>query len=68
MARIYTKYVKALEELGLEQLDVYRYKDHDEIRVRDKKTHKVYLIKLPRKREEMELSEFKKYIIKYLKK
>ena len=68
MPSIYVKYVKVLEQLGLEQLDVYRFKDHDEIRARDKKTNKVYLIKLPKKREEMELDEFKEFILKALKK
>ena len=68
MPSIYVKYVKVLEQLGLEQLDVYRFKDHDEIRVRDKKTNKVYLVKLPKKREEMELDEFKEFVLKLLKK
>jgi len=68
MPSIYVKYVKVLEQLGLEQLDVYRFKDHDEIRVRDKKTNKVYLVKLPKKREEMELDEFKEFVLKSLKK
>ena len=68
MPSIYVKYVKVLEQLGLEQLDVYRFKDHDEIRVRDKRTNKVHLIKLPKKREEMELDEFKEFVLKLLKK
>jgi vacuolar-type H+-ATPase subunit B/Vma2 len=57
LARRYTAYIKALEQLGLKQLDVYRYKDRDVLRVMNR-YGKVLLVELPRKREEMTVEEF----------
>jgi hypothetical protein len=34
MAKVLSKYKVELERMGLTQLDVYRYPDHDEIRVK----------------------------------
>ncbi len=66
MAKALSKYKVELERMGLTQLDVYRYPDHDEIRV---KTHEgdVVLIKLPSHREAMNVEEFKDYMAKELK-
>jgi len=61
------KYNEALRELGLEQLDVYRYKDHEEIRVKALNTGKVFIIKLPRHRETISLDEFKKIVKDFLR-
>ena len=61
------RYSEILRELGLEQLDVYRFKDHDEIRVRDRESGRVLLIKLPRHRESIPLEEFRKIVIEKLK-
>ncbi|WP_168371260.1 hypothetical protein [Pyrodictium occultum] len=65
MSRKYTAYRKALEQLKLRQLDVFRYKDHDEIRVLTP-DNKVVLIKLPRHRDEMTVEEFMEYVRKSL--
>jgi len=67
MAKALSRYKVELERMGLMQLDVYRYPDHDEIRV---KTHEgdVVLIKLPSHREAMSVEEFKDYVVKELKK
>jgi hypothetical protein len=67
MAKVLSKYRIELERMGLTQLDVYRYPDHDEVRV---KTHEgdVVLIKLPSHREAMSVEEFKDYVLKELKK
>ncbi|MDK2384748.1 MAG: hypothetical protein QI199_08115, partial [Candidatus Korarchaeota archaeon] len=50
-------YREALEKLGLRQLDVYRYKDHEVLRVRDP-SGRVLLIRIPRLRDEMKPEEF----------
>ncbi|KSW11985.1 hypothetical protein CF15_04140 [Pyrodictium occultum] len=65
VSRKYTAYRKALEQLKLRQLDVFRYKDHDEIRVLTP-DNKVVLIKLPRHRDEMTVEEFMEYVRKSL--
>jgi len=67
MAKVLSKYKVELERTGLTQLDVYRYPDHDEIRVKTPEGD-VVLIKLPSHREAMSLEEFKDYIMKELKK
>jgi hypothetical protein len=64
--RKFTKYKRIIEGLKLKQLDVYRYKDHDEIRLLTPEG-KVILVKLPRHREEMTLEEFEKAIRSALK-
>lgn len=63
VGRKYTAYRKALEQLKLRQLDVFRYKDHDEIRVLTPDS-KVVLIKLPKHREEMTVDEFIEHVKK----
>ena len=65
VGRRYTPYRKALAELKLKQLDVYRYKDHDVLRLLTPE-RKVVLVKLPRHREEMTLEEFKQYLVEAL--
>jgi len=67
MVKALSKYKAELERMGLTQLDVYRYPDHDEIRVKTLEGD-VVLIKLPSHREAMSLEEFKDYITKELKK
>lgn len=59
--RRYTEYRKVLEELGLEQIDVYRYRDRDVLRVRER-GGKVLVIELPRRRDEMSIEEFRKVV------
>jgi len=59
--RRYTPYRKALEELKLKQLDVYRYRDRDVLRVLTS-DRKVVLVELPRRRDEMTVEEFKKFV------
>ncbi|WP_317895926.1 hypothetical protein [Pyrofollis japonicus] len=61
VGRKYTPYRRVLEELKLKQLDVYRYKDHDEIRALAP-GNKVILIKLPKRRDEMTLDEFREAV------
>jgi hypothetical protein len=67
VGRKYTAYRRALEKLKLRQLDVYRYKDHDELRVQTP-DGKVVLVKLPRHREEMSVEEFIDYVRKAIEK
>jgi len=67
MAKILTKYKVELERMGLTQLDVYRYPDRDEIRVKTSEGD-VVLIKLPGHRESMSVEEFKDYVAKELRK
>ncbi len=59
--RRYGVYRRTLEKLGLRQLDVYRFKDHEELRVRDT-SGRVFLIKLPRRRDEMKPEEFEEIV------
>ena len=66
VGRKYTAYRRALEQLKLKQLDVYRYKDHDEIRLLTP-DNRVVLVKLPKHREEMTVEEFIETIKKELK-
>ncbi|BES82013.1 hypothetical protein [Pyrodictium abyssi] len=63
VSRKYTAYRKALEQLKLRQLDVFRYKGYDEIRVLTP-DNKVVLIKLPKHREEMTIDEFIEHVKK----
>jgi hypothetical protein len=67
MARVLSKYKVELERMGLAQLDVYRYPDHDEVRVKTPEGD-VVLIRLPSHREAMNMEEFKDYVAKELKK
>ncbi len=66
VGRKYTPYRRVLEELRLKQLDIYRYKDHEEVRLRTPEG-KVVLVKLPRRRDEMTPEEFKEYILQGLR-
>jgi VIT1/CCC1 family predicted Fe2+/Mn2+ transporter len=54
----YKKYKGALEKLGLKQLDVYRYKDKDVIRVLRTQDNKVFLVELLKHREEMSVEDY----------
>ncbi len=63
MTKLLTKYKRALESLGLKQLDVYRFKDRDVLRVLTP-DRKVLIIELPKKREEMSIDEFIDYVKK----
>lgn len=67
MAKVLSKYKVELEKLGLTQLDVYRYPDHDEVRVKTV-DGEVVLVKLPSHREAMSLEEFKEHVMKEIKK
>ncbi|MDK6027835.1 hypothetical protein QPL79_00435 [Ignisphaera sp. 4213-co] len=58
----YRKYKEALEKIGLKQLNVYRYKDKDVLRVQRVQDGKVFLIDLPRHRNEMSLEEYINFI------
>ena len=63
VGRKFRAYREALERLKLRQLDVYRFKDHDEIRVRTP-DGRVVLVKLPKHREEMSVEEFVEHVKK----
>lgn len=68
MARgVYAKYRRVLEELGLKQLDVYRLKDKEVLRIL-MPDGRVKMLELPRRRESMNVDEFKEYIVSTLKK
>ncbi len=63
MARsAYTKYKAVIERMGFRQLDVYRYPDKDVLRVQRLADGKVFVIELPKHREEMSLEEFERYV------
>ncbi|MEM0371290.1 MAG: hypothetical protein QXG46_01595 [Ignisphaera sp.] len=53
-----TKYKASIEKLGFKQLDIYRLKDRDIVRLMRKSDGKVYLVELPRHIEDMSLEEF----------
>ncbi len=55
-------YKEALEKLGLKQLDVYRYKDRDVLRVLRLADQRVFVVELPKHREELSLEEFINYV------
>ncbi len=58
----YTKYKDALEKMGLKQLDVYRYSDKEVVRVLRLSDGRVFVIELPKKRDEMSIDEFVKVV------
>jgi hypothetical protein len=66
VGRRYTPFRRALNELKLRQLDVYRYKDHEVLRLLTP-DRKVVLVKLPKRRDEMTVEEFKKYLEEQLR-
>ncbi len=78
MPKILTLYKRAIEELGLRQLDVYRVVAEDEktkarvekdiVRVFDPATNKVVLIDLGRIREALQPLEYIDAILEALKK
>ena len=57
----YRDYFKVLEGFGLEQLDVYRHKDRDVLRLRDQKG-RIILVELPGLREDLSIDELRKII------
>jgi len=57
----YKDYFKVLEEFSLEQLDVYRHKDRDVLRLRDQKG-RIILVELPGFREDLSIDELRKII------
>jgi len=66
MAKLLSKYKIELEKTGLAQLDVYRYPDHDEVRVKTPEGD-VVLVKLPSHREAMSIEEFKENVLKEIR-
>jgi len=58
----YTKYKSVIEKMGFRQLDVYQYNNKEVLRIQRISDGKVFVIELPRKRNEMSLEEFEKYI------
>ncbi len=56
----FRKYLEVLEKLRVKQLDVYRYKDKDVLRLLVR--GKVVMVELPRHREEMSVEEFEKVV------
>jgi len=63
MARsMYTKYKVIVERMGFRQLDVYRYRDKDVVRIQRVADGKVFVVELPRHREEMSLEEYERVI------
>lgn len=63
VGRKFRAYREALAKLRLRQLDVFRFKDHDEIRVMTP-DGRVVLIRLPKHREEMSVEEFVEHVKK----
>ena len=58
----YTKYKAALGRLGFKQLDVYRMKSKEIIRLQRIANGKIYVVELPRHRDELTVDEFIKLI------
>jgi len=58
----FTKYRQVIEKLGAKQLDVYRYKDREVLRVMRLRDRKIILIELPKKRDDLSLDEFEKIV------
>jgi len=58
----YTKYKAAIERLGFRQLDVYRMKNRDVIRLQRIADGKVYVVELPKHRDELTVDEFIKLV------
>jgi len=58
----FTKYRQVIEKLGAKQLDVYRYKDREVLRVIRLSDRKIILIELPKKRDDLSLDEFEKTV------
>ncbi len=63
MARsYYTKYKSIVERMGFRQLDVYRYGNREVLRLQRLSDGRVFVVELPRRRDEMSLEEFEKHI------
>ena len=60
----YTKYRAVVESLGLKQLDVYRFGRKEVVRLLDMRSNKVYVVELPRPRNEIPLDEYESLIRK----
>ncbi|RLG87435.1 MAG: hypothetical protein DRO39_00470 [Thermoprotei archaeon] len=60
----YTKYRLVAEPLGLKQLDVYRSGKREIVRLMDIRTGKVYVVELPRPRNEIPLDEYEAFLKK----
>jgi len=58
----FTKYRQVIEKLGAKQLDVYRYKDREVLRVMRLRDRKIIVIELPKKRDDLSLDEFEKIV------
>jgi len=58
----FTKYRQVVEKLGAKQLDVYRYKDREILRVMKLRDRKIILVELPKKRDDLSLDEFEKTV------
>jgi len=58
----FTKYRQVVEKLGAKQLDVYRYKDREVLRVMRLRDRKIILVELPKKRDDLSLDEFEKIV------
>ncbi|AEM39378.1 hypothetical protein Pyrfu_1521 [Pyrolobus fumarii 1A] len=56
----FRKYLEVLEKLRVKQLDVYRYKDKDVLRLFVR--GRVVVVELPKHREDMSVEEFEKHI------
>lgn len=63
VGRKYKAYKSALERLKVKQLDVYRFKDHDVLRLLTP-DWRVVVVKLPKHREDMSVEEFIEYVKK----
>ncbi|MEM1541913.1 MAG: hypothetical protein QW101_02895 [Ignisphaera sp.] len=57
-----TRYKESLEKLGFKQIDIYRLKERDVVRLMRKSDGKVYLVDLSRHIEEMSLEEFLEHV------
>ncbi len=58
----YTKYKAVIEKMGFRQLDVYRYPNREVLRIQRLSDGKVFVIELPKRRDEMSLEEFEKVV------
>ncbi len=58
----YTKYKDAIERMGFRQLDVYRIDKKEILRIQRIADGKVFVIELPKRRDEMGVDEFIKIV------
>ncbi len=64
----FTKYRDAIEKMGFRQLDVYRYRDKEVLRLLRISDGKVFIVELPRPRDQMSIDEFLEYVKKAVSK